>query len=104
MSALTNYFLLSEENKRIVNATVDKLLKIQLTEEKQVPRVYLTDDQVELEIARLKESPYVKLGKAEEAIRLRRRKYMYKLRDLEKKGKALAAIGFTLEMLDESEE
>ena len=100
MSALTNYFLLSEENKRIVNDMVDKLLKVQLTEEKKVPKVYLNDEQVEKEIARLKESPYVKLGKKEEGIRIRRRRYMYKLRDLEKKGKALAATGLTLELLE----
>lgn len=41
MSALTNYFLLSEENKRIVNDMIDKLLKVQLIEEKKVQKVYL---------------------------------------------------------------
>ena len=65
-----------------------------------MPREYLNDAQVELEIARLKKSDLVKLGKAEERIRMRRRQYLYKLRDLEKKGKALAAAGITLEMLD----
>lgn len=63
-------------------------------------REILTDEQVELEIARLREDPYVKLAKAEERIRYRRRQYLYGLRNLEKKGKALAAAGITLEMLD----
>lgn len=61
---------------------------------------YLTDAQVEREIERLKKSEYVKLGKKEERIRLRRRQYMYCLRGYEKKGKELAAAGITLEMLD----
>lgn len=62
----------------------------------------LTDDQVEREIARLLESPHVKLAKREEQIRQRRRRYMYDLRYLEKKGKALEAAGVTLEMLEMS--
>lgn len=104
MSALTNYFLLTEENKRIVNHVIDRLMKTQLMEEKEMPRVYLNDAQVEQEIARLKESPYVALGRKEELIRNRRRTYMYKLRDLEKKGKALAAAGITLELLENMDE
>ena len=62
-------------------------------------REILTDEQVDLEIARLREDPYVKLAKAEERIRYRRRQYLYGLRNLEKKGKAMAAAGLTLEML-----
>lgn len=62
-------------------------------------RVYLNDAQVEQEIARLREDPYVKLAKAEKRIRNRRRQYLYGLRNLEKKGKAMAAAGLTLEML-----
>ena len=42
-------------------------------------REILTDEQVELEIARLREDPYVKLAKAEERIRYRRRQYLYGL-------------------------
>ena len=44
--------------------------------------------------------PYVKLAKKEEAIRYRRRQYMYQLRMYEKKGKGLEAIGVTSEYLD----
>jgi hypothetical protein len=62
---------------------------------------FLTDEQVELEIQRLKSSPHVKLAKKEEAIRNRRRQYMYILRCYEKKGKQLEAQGITLEELEE---
>ena len=63
----------------------------------------MTDDQVEREIARLLESPHVKLAKREEQIRQRRRRYMYDLRCLEKKGKKLEEAGYTLEMLEEDQ-
>jgi hypothetical protein len=43
----------------------------------------------------------VKLARREEAIRNRRRQYMYQLRMYEKKGKALEAQGITLEELEE---
>lgn len=63
-------------------------------------RDVFTDLQVEQEIERLLSSPHVKLAKREEQIRYRRRQYMYQLRGLEKKGKALEAQGITLEMLE----
>lgn len=63
-------------------------------------REFLTDAQVELEIARLRQSPLVKLAKKEEYIRCRRRQALYQLRNLEKRGKALADAGITMEMLD----
>ena len=59
----------------------------------------LTDLEVEEEIARLKASPLVALGKTEERIRIRRRQYMYCLRQYEKKGAELAASGVTVESL-----
>ena len=61
---------------------------------------FLTDEQVEEEIARLRSSHHVKLAKKEEAIRNRRRQYMYTLRMYEKKGKALEADGITMESLE----
>ena len=61
---------------------------------------YLTDEAVEEEIARLRESPYVRLAKKEERIRYRRRQYMYTLRQYEKKGRQLEAEGITDEYLD----
>lgn len=64
----------------------------------------LADEEVELEIAKLQNSPYVKLARKEQRIRYRRRQFLYGLRDLEKKGKALAEAGVTLESLDELDE
>lgn len=62
---------------------------------------FMTDEAVEEEIVRLQSSPHVKLARREEAIRTRRRQYMYQLRMYEKKGKALEAQGVTLEELEE---
>lgn len=62
---------------------------------------FITDEMVEDEILRLQNSPLVKLARREEAIRNRRRQYMYTLRMYEKKGKALEAQGVTLEELEE---
>lgn len=64
-------------------------------------RDFMTDEMVEEEILRLQTSPYVKLARREEAIRNRRRQYMYQLRLYEKKGKQLEAQGITLEELEE---
>ena len=61
---------------------------------------FLTDESVEEEIARLQASPYVRLAKKEEAIRNRRRQYMYCLRVYEKKGRQLADEGVTMDDLD----
>lgn len=64
-------------------------------------RTVVTDEQVERGIARLQESPYVKLANKERRVRQRRRMYLYGLRQLEKKGQELAASGFTMENLDQ---
>ena len=60
---------------------------------------FLTDEQVEAEIARLQESEYVSLARYEARMKYKRRQALYSLRDLEKKGKAMAAAGITREML-----
>ena len=62
---------------------------------------FMSDEMVEEEILRLQNSPLVKLARREEAIRNRRRQYMYQLRMYEKKGKALEAQGITMEELDD---
>ena len=62
---------------------------------------FISDEMVEEEILRLQSSPLVKLARREEAIRNRRRQYMYQLRMYEKKGKQLEAQGVTLEELEE---
>jgi hypothetical protein len=61
---------------------------------------YLTDEQVEREIERLRKSPMVALARKEERVRYKRRQVLYTLRALEKKGKQLQAAGITMEVLD----
>lgn len=60
----------------------------------------MDDAAVEAEIARLQNSPHVKLAKKEERIRYRRRQLMYTLRMYEKKWKQLEAAGITMESLE----
>ena len=66
----------------------------------QVAGLCLTDEQVEQEIEMLQKSPYVKLANRERRLRERRRMYLYNLRQLEKKGRALEEAGITMEVLD----
>ena len=65
-----------------------------------MPREFLTDERVELEIERLTNSEAVKLARREQRIKYRRRQQLYTLRALEKRGKQLMAEGVTLEALD----
>ena len=60
----------------------------------------LTDEQVEKEIERLKQSPLVALARREQRLKYRRRQALYQLRDLEKKGRALEKAGITMEVLN----
>lgn len=60
----------------------------------------LTDEQVEMEIERLNKSPLVALARREQRIKYRRRQYLYQLRDLEKRGKALEESGITMDVLN----
>lgn len=60
---------------------------------------FLTDEQVEIEIKRLNESPDVLLARQERRIKYRRRQYLYELRCLEKRGKELSEKGYTYESL-----
>ena len=60
----------------------------------------LTDEQVEAEIARLNASEAVALARHEQRLKYRRRQYLYQLRDLEKKGRALMKAGITRDVLD----
>lgn len=60
----------------------------------------LTDEQVEKEIERLNASEAVALARRKARLEYRRRQYLYQLRDLEKKGKALMKAGITREILD----
>lgn len=60
----------------------------------------LTDEQVEQEIAELRQSPYVKLARKSDRLKYVRRQVLYNLRNLEKRGRALAAQGVTDEGLN----
>lgn len=61
----------------------------------------LTDVQVEIEIERLSNSEAVKLARAEQRIKYKRRQYMYTLRSLEKRGKQLIEEGFNLDSIED---
>lgn len=64
-------------------------------------RDIMTDEQVEQEISKLLESDLVKLAKKEKRIKERRKQYLYNLRTYERRGKELAAEGYTLENIAE---
>ena len=61
---------------------------------------FLTDEAVEREIARLTNTPAVKLARREQRLKYKRRQQLYTLRALEKRGKELQAAGITMENLD----
>ena len=61
---------------------------------------FLTDAEVEMEIERLKDSPYVKLARKELRIQYKRRQALYQLRNLEKRGKQLEKMGVTYDNIE----
>lgn len=61
---------------------------------------FMTDEMVEVEIARLQASDAVKLAKKEQSIKYKRRQQMYTLRCMEKRGKQLMAEGITMENIE----
>ena len=68
-------------------------------------KVYIPDDQVEAEISRLTQSPYVQLARKEQQIKYRRRKYLSQLQTLEKRGMELERLGYSLDNIyDELED
>lgn len=64
-------------------------------------RTFLTDAEVEKEIEKLKDSPYVQLARKELRLKYKQRQKLYNLRNLEKRGKELADVGVTIDKLDE---
>lgn len=60
-----------------------------------MPNNWLTDEAVELEIARLQQSDFVKLARKELRLKYKRRQTLYQLRNLDKRGKELARAGIT---------
>lgn len=64
---------------------------------------FLTDEEVEIEIERLKHSEAYKLGIAEKRFKYRRRQQMYNMRMYEKRGRELMAEGRSFEDFRDSE-
>ena len=64
-------------------------------------RTFSTDEQIEREIHELKQSPYVALARREQRLKYKQRQQLYTLRNLEKRGRELAAIGITVDTIDE---
>ena len=64
-------------------------------------RTFITDEAVEKELDELKASPYVALARREQRLKYKQRQQLYTLRNLEKRGKELAAIGITVDTIDE---
>ena len=62
--------------------------------------VILTNDSFKEENERLKASEHVKLARKEQRLKYKQRQFLYQLRNLEKRGKALAAQGYTLDNLE----
>ncbi|MBO7251367.1 MAG: hypothetical protein J6V25_01950 [Oscillospiraceae bacterium] len=60
----------------------------------------LTNEAYKAEIERLKASENVKLARKEQRLKYKQRQFLYTLRNLEKRGKALAAQGYTLDNLE----
>ena len=61
---------------------------------------FLTDEMVDEEIQRLNASSYVKLARAEQRMKYRKRQYLYTLRQLDKRGRELEKAGYTLENIE----
>lgn len=59
------------------------------------------DAALEAEIARLREDEHVKLAQRYDYARNRRKQYLYQLRYYQKKGRELAALGVTMDNIDE---
>ena len=60
-----------------------------------------TEEQIELEIQTLSESPFVALARKEQRVRYQKQQRLYQLRWLEKRGRQLQEAGVTMESLSE---
>lgn len=61
---------------------------------------FLTDQEVEMEIERLRTSPMVQLARKEQHLLYKRRQALYNLRNLEKRGSKLAKKGITMDNIE----
>lgn len=66
-----------------------------------MPKEFLTDEAVEMEIARLAATDAVRLARRELRLKYKRRQTLYTLRALEKRGKELEEAGITIDNIDE---
>jgi hypothetical protein len=66
----------------------------------KMARDFLTDQEVEMEIERLKTSPMVQLARKEQRLQYKRRQALYQLRNLEKRGCQLADKGITMDNIE----
>lgn len=62
---------------------------------------WLTDAEVESEIERLRTDPNVRLARKELRIQYKRRQVLYNLRNLEKRGRELAKLGYTCDNIED---
>lgn len=62
---------------------------------------FMSDADVELEMAELSESEYVKLARKEQRLKYKYRQKLYMLRHLDKRGRELASQGITLDTIAE---
>lgn len=66
-----------------------------------MPTQNMTDREVENQIAILNASPAVRLARKERSLKMKRRKYLYDLQWLERRGKELAAAGIDIENIEQ---
>ncbi|MGN0444201.1 MAG: hypothetical protein ACI4F5_06275 [Acutalibacteraceae bacterium] len=52
-------------------------------------KINLSDEEVELEIEKLRKDPDVALARAEQRMRYKRRQYLYQLRSFKKRGESI---------------
>lgn len=64
-------------------------------------RRIVTDEEAAAEIEALRDSEFVKLARREQRLKYNRRQALYALRNLDKRGRELAAQGVTLDSMDE---
>lgn len=57
----------------------------------------ITDEEVELEIEQLRNDPDVKLAQKERRLKIKRRRYLYDLRQCKKRGAELRESGITFD-------
>ena len=70
-------------------------------EKERTVATHEADAAIEAEIAHLRADEYVRLAKRYEYARTRRKQYLYQLRWYQKKGRELAALGVTMDNIDE---